>query len=428
MFFFYRIITFLTYPILILLIFVRKLRKKEDQKRYKEKIFTSYFKSNRDSKFKLIWFHAASIGELKSIIPIINDLKKEKKNLQFLITTLTLSSSNLAKDIFKNNKHIFHRFFPLDIEFLQNSFLDTWKPNAVFLVDSEIWPNMIWQVKKRGIPIAIINARITNKTFNKWMMIPKSAKKIFNSFKLCLTSSLETKDYLLKLNAQKVLFCGNIKLIKNSNDKVILDNKNEDILSKLNFWCAVSTHKKEEEFCINVHNFLRKKYKKVITIIAPRHIERSNEIEKICDENKISCQILSKNDLISNNKEVIIINSFGILPSFFKHSRSVFMGKSLMQRFESNGGQNPIEAARLGCKIYHGPYVYNFKEIYEIFKKYGISKKIETVEYLADNLIKDFQINKENSLDLSKRLDNLSKKIFEDTMKNINQFLKDETK
>ena len=104
------------------------------------------------------------------------------------------------------------------------------------------------------------------------------------------------------------------------------------------------------------------------------------------------------------------------------------MGKSLIQRFESNGGQNPIEAARLGCKIYHGPYVYNFKEIYEIFKKYGISKKIETVEYLADNLIKDFQINKENSLDLSKRLDNLSKKIFEDTMKNINQFLKDETK
>ena len=122
MIFLYRILTYLSYPILILIIFFRKIKNKEDNERYKEKIFVPSFNPKKDKNLKLIWFHAASIGELKSIIPIIRNLKKENKKLQFLVTTITLSSANLAKDIFANETSIFHRFFPLDIEFLQNNF------------------------------------------------------------------------------------------------------------------------------------------------------------------------------------------------------------------------------------------------------------------------------------------------------------------
>ena len=142
----------------------------------------------------------------------------------------------------------------------------------------------------------------------------------------------------------------------------------------------------------------------------------------------LKVQIKNEKDTIDKSAEIILVNYYGAVTKYLKSIKQIFFGKSLLKKLEKVGGQNPIDAAKIGCSIFHGPYVYNFKEIYEIFKKYGISKKIETVEYLADNLIKDFQINKENSLDLSKRLDNLSKKIFEDTMKNINQFLKDETK
>tara|TARA_A100001015_G_C14754886_1_gene619042 strand:- start:43 stop:660 length:618 start_codon:yes stop_codon:yes gene_type:complete len=205
MIFVYRVFTNLLYPFLIVLIYLRILFNKEDKIRYKEKIFTSYFNIKRKSKSKLIWFHASSIGEFKSIIPIINELKKSE-NLEFLITTTTLSSSILAEEEFKNYNNIHHRFFPLDIQFLINKFLVLWKPTNIFLVDSEVWPNLILIAKEKKIPIALINARITSRTFKRWMKFPSTAKKIFSKFDLCLASNNESKKYLEKLAVTKVFF------------------------------------------------------------------------------------------------------------------------------------------------------------------------------------------------------------------------------
>ena len=159
-------LTSFLYPILILLIYFRKIIKKEDQKRFKEKIFPSCFNINRTKDSKLIWFHAASIGEFKSVLPIIEELNKNNKNLEILITTVTLSSSNLATDELKRFNNVQHRFFPLDVRFLIKRFLLLWNPCAIFLVDSEIWPNLIFSASENKIPLAIINARITSKTFN----------------------------------------------------------------------------------------------------------------------------------------------------------------------------------------------------------------------------------------------------------------------
>ena len=134
---------------------------------------------------------------------------------------------------------------------------------------------------------------------------------------------------------------------------------------------------------------LKERYKDIITVIAPRHIKRVKNIKTICESLNLNVQVLNKEDVISNNKEIIIINSFGVLQDYFKYAKSVFIGKSTIKKLENVGGQNPIEAAKLGCKIYHGPYVYNFKEIYEILEKNNISKKIENYTELSNYLIKD---------------------------------------
>jgi len=423
----YRMLTSFLYPILILLIYFRKIIKKEDQKRFKEKIFPSCFNINRTKDSKLIWFHAASIGEFKSVLPIIEELNKNNKNLEILITTVTLSSSNLATDELKRFNNVQHRFFPLDVRFLIKRFLLLWNPCAIFLVDSEIWPNLIFSASENKIPLAIINARITSKTFNRWMLMPNFAKAIFKSFDLCLSSNLETKNYLMKLNAKNIYFNGNIKLINKVNENSTI-NLNEKILSKNRFWFAASTHNGEEVFSLKTHSILKEKYKNIITIIAPRHINRVKHIRRLCVNFNFSVQILNKNELILENKEIIIINSFGALTDYFKYAKSVFIGKSSIKKLENVGGQNPIDAAKLGCKVYHGPYVYNFKEIYEILSRNNISKEIKNPRELSNNLIIDLENPYKIDNEISILINNLGEKTLADTMKNINYFLFNETK
>ena len=312
MFIFYRVITTLLYPGLCIFIYLRKILKKEDSKRYKEKIFSSHFKFDKNKDKKLFWFHAASIGEFKSILPIIDELNIKDKKLEFLITTTTLSSSHVAKEELKKYKNVHHRFLPLDVNFLVKKFLDIYKPNVLFLVDSEIWPNLISNVSGKKIPIALINARITSKSFSRWMMFPKSAKNIFNKINICLSSNLETKNYLSKLGANNIFFYGNIKLIKRANNQLI-QNGNEKILLNNKFWLAASTHAGEDNFCINTHKELKKKFYNIKTIIAPRHIERVDEIKSLCEKDNLRRQILNHNEIISLYKEVLILNSFGLL-------------------------------------------------------------------------------------------------------------------
>ena len=423
----YRIFTTLIYPLLFIFLYYRKILKKEDSKRYKEKILISNFNVTRKKNCKLIWFHAASIGEFKSILPIIKDLDKNNNNLEFLVTTVTLSSGNLAKEEFKKFNNIYHRFIPFDVGFLIANFLSSWKPNAIFLVDSEIWPNLIIQANKNKIALALINARITSKSFSKWMTIHRTAKKIFSLFDLCLVSNLETSNYLKKLNAKNIYFNGNIKLI-NQIDVNSIKPVNEKILMKNRFWIAASTHKGEEKFCLKIHLNLKKKYKDIITIIAPRHIDRVQKIKSLCETFSLNAQILDKNELIAKDKEIVIINSFNVLNDYFKYAKSVFIGKSNLKELENVGGQNPIDAAKLGCKIYHGPYVYNFKEIYESLEKNNISKKIMNHIELSDNLIRDLVNPKKEDNKNINLINTLGQKALTNTMSNIKNFLFNEIK
>ena len=423
----YRVLTNILYPFFILLIYLRKFNSKEDPRRFKEKIFSSNFRVIRKKNSKLIWFHAASVGEFKSILPIVKKLINLDKNLEFLITTTTLSSSQLAKEEFEKIENVNHRFLPVDVDFLIKKFLTLWKPSMVILVDSEIWPNLILNAYQKKIKLGIINARITKKTFTRWMKIPISAKRIFSCFDLCLASSSETKLYLEKLNVKNIKNAGNIKLINNIFHKKILD-QNLKFLSEKSFWLAASTHQGEEKLCLETHLALKKEIKDIVTIIAPRHINRSLEIKKLSESFNLDTQIFKKDELISDNKEVIIINSFGVLSNFYKFAKSVFVGKSMIHKLKDVGGQSPIEAAQLGCKVYHGPYIYNFKEIYNILNENGISEKIEDSKHLADKVLKDLVAFNNNKESFSVIMNDLSQATLNETMKNLNNFIFDVNK
>ena len=420
----YRILTTILYPLLLIYLYYRKLINKEDPNRYKEKIFTSHFKVKRKNKSKLIWFHAASIGEFKSIIPIIEQLNVLNKNCEYLITTTTLSSANLAKIELKKFYNVEHRFFPFDVNFLIEKFLIFWKPDKIFLVDSEIWPNLILNAQKHKISISLINARLTSKSFKRWMMFPKVAKKIFEIFDMCLCSNKETKEFLDRLEVKKVYFKGNIKLVGLIDEKKIKDF-NEDFLLKKRFWLAASIHKNEDIICLKTHLCLKKKLSDIVTIIAPRHIERSEKIKILSEKFNLKTQILNQNERILDNKEIIIINYFGALNNYFKYAKSVFIGKSMDRKLKNESGQNPIEAAKLNCKIYHGPFVNNFKDIYKILEVNKISKQIENFEGLCSNLFLDFEnLNMKNKN--ANLIDDLGRQTLKETMVLINNFVKNE--
>ena len=424
MFLAYRVFTTILYPFLFIFIYFRIIIKKEHPVRFKEKILVSHFKVFDKKKCKLIWFHASSIGEFKSIIPIINQINTRHKNLKFLVTTSSLSSGNLAEVELKKINNAEHRYFPFDVNFLIDKFISSWKPDKIFLVDSEIWPNLIFNSKKYKIPIALFNARLTSKSINKWMIFPKITKKIFGIFNLFLCSNLETKIFLEKLNLKNVYFKGNIKLYDPINE-IGIENFNKDFLIKKRFWFAASTHKGEDLFCLKTHIKLKKKFDGIITIIAPRHVERSKEIKSLSEKLRLRAQILDENQSILDNKEIIIVNYFGALKTYFKYAKSVFIGKSMLPKLKHVGGQNPIEAAKLECKIYHGPYVYNFEDIYKILESNNISKRIESFEELSENLLFDLKNPQKQNNENKNLINDLGKKTLTDTMVLIDAFLND---
>ncbi len=422
----YKVLSTFLYPFLVLMIYLRRFIGKEDLSRFKEKIFSSSFNIVDKKDSKLLWFHAASIGEFRSIVPIIEQLNNQKKKFKFLITTTTLSSGNLVNQEFGSVNNIYHRYLPIDVSFLIEKFLSKWKPDRIFLIDSEIWPNLLLKAKSHNIPVALINARLTAKSYNKWLNFPSVSKKIFGIFKLFICSNLETKKFLKRLNVKNIFFFGNIKFIGYIDEKKI-KSLNENIFISQKFWFAASTHKEEEIFCLKTHLLLKQKFKDVITIIAPRHINRSKQIKILAEKMGLSAQILNQDEKILKNRQIIIINYFGALNEIFKYAKSVFIGKSMIKRLEKVGGQNPIEAAKLDCKIYHGPYVYNFEDIYKILNKDNISLVVNNHDELSKNLILDLENNNKQDKKNSDIIQSYGQNILDDTMVLLNNFILNDT-
>ena len=409
MFFVYKILINIIFFCSPLILIIRLIRKKEDPKRFKEKL--GFFIKKR-KKGNLIWFHGASVGEIQSIIPLIEKFEKNKNINQILITSNTVSSSKIVQKY--KFKKIIHQFFPIDCNFISRKFITHWKPSKVFFVDSEIWPNTINNLSEKKIPIILLNGRITKKTFNRWLFFPNFAQSLFDKFKLCLSSSLESKKYLKKLGAKRIKFLGNLKFSQSENSNSELNENLKRFIRSRKSWCASSTHFNEEKFCGLVHIKLKKKYKNLLTIVIPRHVSRVKLIENELNSLNLKVHLDEPPKKISANTDIYLVNSYGKTKSFYKECKNVFLGGSLIK----HGGQNPLEAVRYGCKVFHGPNISNFREIYEFLKNKNFSSKIVNHQNLTNLLLLNFK-KKIQHKKIVKTLHLIGKNILNKTYKEI---------
>ena len=414
MFFIYQILIILLIIITPFIIFFRLLKKKEDKIRFKEK-FCFFTKKRR--KGKLIWFHGSSVGEILSIVPLIRNYEKNKSINQILITSSTLSSSKVLKKY--NFKKTIHQFYPIDNFFLINKFLRYWRPVIAIFIDSEIWPCMFKKLNHKKIPLILLNARITKKTFNKWIKFKKFSEMVFSKITIAYPQNLETQNYLKKLKIKRVNYLGNLKFAE-TNEKNFekINSRLEKEFNNKKVWVASSTHQGEEIFCAKVHIELKKKIKNLITVIIPRHIHRSKNIESDIKNLNLKVSLHSSKVKSIKNTDIYIVDTFGETKKFHKIGYSVFLGGSIIDK----GGQNPLEAARFGAKIFHGPYLSNFKDVYKLLKSLNVSKKIYTPRDLSKSII-----FKKNEI-IGKKIKNIGKKILKKTIKELDKFIIDEYK
>ena len=414
MFLFYQIILSLLLIISPFIIIYRIFKKKENKSSLKEKFG---FPSKKRGNGNLIWFHGSSVGEIISAIPIIRKYEKNKNIKKILITSSTLSSSKILKNL--NLKKTIHQFYPVDHFFFSSKFLNYWQPSAAIFLESEIWPSMFRSIKKNKIPLILLNARITQKTFNRWYKIKSFSNSIFNLIDIAYPQNLETKIFLKKLDVKHIRSIGNLKFIDNDQHRYNKIDKN--LFSQFKnheIFIAASTHDKEELFAAKVHKILKKKKKNLITIIIPRHINRVGQI--INDIKSLDLNVIthsSKNKKLKD-KDIYIVDTFGESKKFYKISTSVFLGGSIVNK----GGQNPLEPARFGAKILHGPNVDNFKEVYKYLDNLKISKKVKTPLECSNLIV--FKKNMKNV----RKMKYLGEKIFKKTSNELDKTINNEIK
>ena len=411
MYFIYGILTNIIFLFSPLIFIFRLLKKKEDINRFQEKYCIYSIKNIQ----KTIWFHAVSVGELMSIIPIIKKLEKNKKVKKIIVTSSTISSANIFKK--QKFKKTIHKFFPLDTNYLTKKFIKIWKPEVAIFVDSEVWPNMIKNLKKKQIPIILLNARFTKSSFKKWMILKNFASEIFNKITLALPQNSETKNYLKILGAKNIIFIGNIKYY---GERIQLSQKNKNLFKqfkKFKIWCAGSTHNTEEIIISELHKELKKSEPRLLTIIIPRHVNRSEDIKNDLEKFGLNIVSHSSRPKISKNTDIYLVDTFGETSNFYNLSNISFMGGSIV----NHGGQNPLEAARLGNYIINGPNISNFKEIYDYLKKNKISYTTSNILKMRDKIL--LKINKKLSLTKRKKIFDNGNKILDKSINYIEKFI-----
>ena len=374
----------------------RLIKSKETAKSFREK-FTVY--DVKKPPGKLVWINAVSIGESLSIIPIIKKIKKEYPYCNILLTTSTLTSKTI---IFKRKLDIIHKFSPIDINFLIKRFLNYWRPDVALSVESEIWPNLIIESKEKKIPHLLLNARISQKSFLRWKYFSSHTKNLFESYKICFSQDDESSHRFKTLGIKDVKNLGNLKFFSKKPPvvKAQLQSLKKSLKNKFVIILA-SSHHGEEEMIITIQNKLKLIIPNVLFILIPRHVERTNYIQKLLEEKKKKFKVRSKNELILTDTEFYLADTFGESTLFYALSKLIIIGGS----FIKHGGHNPIEVSFFDAAVILGPYMFNFKKISEqlITKKAAV--KVKSIIELEKKII---SLNKNNIMrkNISKNLKN----------------------
>lgn len=413
----YRSCTIIFAPLIDLYLVYRLKKGKEDKIRYKERLGKISLK--RPSG-KLIWIHCASVGESISVLPLVKLLLAKDSQINILFTTITVTSANLLKERLPNNA--FHQFIPMDKDSAVKSFVEHWHPDLALWVESELWPNLLTRISN-VCPLLLINGRMSDKSFGKWQKFPKTIQSLLSNFMQIYPQSLIDKERYDKLSGKTNICLGNIKYDSSplpcDEEKLVFLKENTK--NRL-IWLCTSTHNGEEKMLASVHASLKEYLPGLLTIIVPRHPNRSAQICKDCEEFSVDIAVRSKNAEITSKTDIYLCDTLGELGLFYRLAPVVFIGGSLVP----HGGQNPLEAARLNCTIIFGPYMHNFITIRDEFleKKAAIQidSKIMLEEKLAD-IIQDKKLQ-ESCCKAAKQIVDEKSGIIESYAKAIMSYLK----
>jgi 3-deoxy-D-manno-octulosonic-acid transferase len=324
----------------------------------------------------LIWAHGASVGEMLAVMPLVECLRA--RNFNVLVTSGTVTSARLAE--LRLPAGAIHQFVPIDAPRFITRFLDHWRPNLTLLAESDLWPNLIMSCAERSVPLILVNGRLSEHSYARWRLLPATIATLLTRFDLCLAQSEGDAERYADLGAPRVSMTGNLKL------DVPAPPVDEHKLAAMQaaigrrpIVVAASTHAGEEALIIEAHRRLRASFRGLITIIAPRHPERGPGIVDIASVAGLSAVLRSRGHLPDRATEIYVADTIGELGTIYRLSPIVFMGGSLVRR----GGQNPIEAAKLGAAILHGPHVNNFTEIYSALDEAHGAEEINDVNKLT---------------------------------------------
>ncbi len=365
----------------------RRLRAgKEDPARINER----KGKSGRERpQGQLVWIHGASVGESLSVIPLVARLRADHPDLRFLVTTGTVTSARLMEERLPDGA--FHQFIPLDHPDYVANFLAHWRPDAAIFVESEFWPNLILRAREAVSFMALVNGRVSPSSFEDWKRQPNAIKYILSSFDLMIAQDRQNAARLSELAGKQIQSLGNLKYAAPAlpGDEAETAAIGEQIGHR-RCWLTASTHPGEEETIIAAAVLLKADYPDLLTIITPRHPSRGAEIAALAEDRMLKAARRSANELITSQTDVYVADTLGELGLFYRLCDISFVGGSLTEK----GGHNPLEPARLGAAILHGPHIFNFVETYTEMRNTGGAALVRNEREIAASVRRLFADDK----------------------------------
>ena len=350
----YRLFSAATTPFVPLFLARRLKRGKEHRLRFNERRGES---TMARPPGPLVWLHGASVGELMSVLPLIEKIAAREINV--LVTSGTVTSGGIAEQ--RLPREVIHQFVPIDVPRYVRRFLNHWQPDLALFVESDLWPNILVETSARGVPMVLINGRLSEASYRRWSHLPDSIVNLLRRFDLCLARTQGDAERLGRLGAPRLVTTGNLKLdVPAPPADAAKLRALRDAINERPLVAAASTHAGEEELMIEAHRRLRANFPRLLTVIAPRHPERGPGIADLAANAGLKAALRSRGELPNVKTDIYVADTVGELGLLYRVAPVVFMGGSLVR----HGGQNPIEAAKLGAAILHGPHVWNFAEIY----------------------------------------------------------------
>lgn len=327
----------------------------------------------------LVWLHAASVGETNAILPLIDRLSAAHPDMHFVLTTGTVTSARLAES--RLGPCAVHQYVPLDIPQYARAFLDHWRPDLAIFTESDIWPNLVLSASDRGIPLALVNARMSSRSYGRWRRNKGIARPLFGRFALVVAQNERLARRFSDLGAPHVIVGGNLKIDAppppvDAGERARL----VDAIAGRPVFVAASTHEGEEEIVASAHRAAARRVASLLTIIAPRHPERGTGIAENLKTLGLRVQQRSAGALPDASTDIYIADTIGELGLFYSTTEVALVGGSLVP----HGGQNPIEAIRHGAIVLAGPETHNFRDTYAALARYGGVVEVKDERELAE--------------------------------------------